>query len=131
MPSGSNGGGYGGGRERKTKPAKYKGRGEQSHDGDDSFEDAAFFQKGQRSPKKASKRDKYIKGFTSSTDEDDSSPKISGEGPGKDKGRRLLGAVNLYSVAENLFTQWEELLGSREGLKSRLDSIAAVSKKGS
>lgn len=36
------------------------------------------------------------------------------------------GMLNIHKVTEKLFVSWEELLGSREALKSRIDTIAAV-----
>ena len=35
-------------------------------------------------------------------------------------------AFNMHKLSENLFVSWEELLGSREAMKRRVDTIAAV-----
>jgi hypothetical protein len=42
------------------------------------------------------------------------------------KGRKKTGAVNLTSLSEKMFMNWEELLDAQEGLKRRMDAIAAV-----
>ena len=40
--------------------------------------------------------------------------------------RSVSAAFNIHKLSENLFVSWEDLLGSREGLKRRVDTIAAV-----
>jgi hypothetical protein len=105
------------GRERKTKSTKAKGsRGAAAA--------AAAEQEGQEKKKKGSKRDKYLKTTVDPEDSDEAPQQGARLGPASQ--RRGMGAVNLYSLAENVFMQWEELLGSREGLKRRIETISAV-----
>ena len=102
-----------GSREHKTKSLKPKRfRGAAAADDDNDGGPAQHEDWHGQKLKKGSKRDKYLKGAAGDPDEP---PRKGG-----------MGAVNLYSLAEDVFMQWEELLGSREALRSRVHTIAAV-----
>jgi hypothetical protein len=115
---------YGGGREKKTKSSKPKKAAAAAAilaAAEDQLEPTHENDWPANKQKKGSKRDKYLKGAPGSDDDDD-----QGRGSALGSQRRGMGGVNLNSLAEIVFFQWEELLGSREVLKRRVDTIAAV-----
>ena len=113
---------YGGGREKKSKPSK---RAQQA-----VAAAAAEEQPAQVAPPPRKKGGKN-KHFRDESEEFFGEFGIPHESGRSSTGERL-GATNLPALSlfpatsESVFKNWEELLGSREALKSRLDTIAAV-----
>lgn len=109
---------YGGGREKKTKPAK-AGRSRASaaeHEDDVVLKPVQASRKAKKGSKRDNKYDRDDENF-----QPDESTANRFLAP-----RRGMGARDVEMLAENVFMQWEELLGSREALKRRVDTIAAV-----
>ena len=106
---------YGGGREKKTKVTKRSQQAAQAA----AAEAAAD---GLVQQPSSSKRDKWLKQKHRHEGDEDPHGPLTRRGSSWQPPQ---GEVD-GSLGENVFMRWEELLGSREALKRRLDTIAAV-----
>ena len=109
-----------GARERKTKAPKASSR--KPFESEDATLAAPT--------KKDRKREKGRRGAWKHDEVDENGFEVISlsDGPqhGQTERRGAMGAVNMYSLCEDVFYQWEDLLGSRQALKTRLDAITAV-----
>ena len=116
------------GRERKSKSAKKKNGREEDH-----LTTQELAQKWEpevgRSGKKGKKNRNKWRDENEEPAEFNAHNRLNAElynnsGRAGRKGRGA--AVNLTSLSEEMFMNWEELLDAREGLKQKMDKIAAV-----
>ena len=112
---------YGGGREKKGKPSK---RAQQQ-----AAAAAAAEEQVAAPARKKGGKNKHFRDESEEFFGDFGIPHESGSSSTREQrlGATNLPALSLFpATSESVFKNWEELLGSREALKSRLDTIAAV-----
>ena len=108
---------YGGGREKKSKRAKHGKSVEQLAAEEPEVRKVEKFKKGGKHKNYRDESDDFFKAFGV----DD------GAGSSSQHGVSNLPPLSLFpATSESVFKNWEELLGSREALKRRLDTIAAI-----
>jgi len=107
------------GREKKTKASKpNKGGNLKNRDENEAAAEEESHARKRDKPKKGGKH--------KNRDKKEEFGGADSSGPSS-QGRGGVGTTNsLSSLSENIFMNWEELLCSREGLKRRVDTIAAV-----